>query len=294
MSPRDFYFIVLLVPWLAGCATVSAERPATSVPSTPTRSPTATSVQPSPTNTRTLTQTLTPSPTRKWPLTLVFYGDSLLKIGEVGREGNSGFSFVDDLRTELDPAHTIIMANYGGRRAKWGFENWEQDVLPYHPDIVTIWWGFNDLQGCGGFFDEDTNAVIQYKLQGRIDEDIRYLRMQIDALREKKIAAFILTVIPITGELPWTHFDENNRLIWEKDHWCDYNLGLKQLADAQRALVSSYSSKNVFLVDAWQVYMDHRAVDWMYADIMHPGPKGAELIAEAWYRVFSGMIAGQG
>jgi hypothetical protein len=95
---------------------------------------------------------------------MVFYGDSLLKIGEVGREGKSGFSFVDNLRSTLEPTHTLITANYGGRGAKWGFENWEQTVLPFHPDLVTLWWGFNDPEGCGGFFDEQTDALVQNKL----------------------------------------------------------------------------------------------------------------------------------
>jgi lysophospholipase L1-like esterase len=217
---------------------------------------------------------------------MVFYGDSLLKIGEVGREGKSGFSFVDNLRAVLDPPHTIILANYGGRGAKWGFENWEQDVLPYHPDLATIWWGFNDLQGCGGFFDEKTDALISSNLQGRIDENIRYLRLQIDALREKKIAALILTAIPITGELPWSHLGPNLELVWDYSHRCPYNLGLKQLADAQRALVSSYSGDNIYLVDTWQVYMDHPTDYDMYSDIMHPGPKGAQFISDGWLAVF--------
>jgi lysophospholipase L1-like esterase len=170
--------------------------------------------------------------------------------------------------------------------AKWGYENWEQDVLPYHPDIVTIWWGFNDLQGCGGFFDEQTDALVQYKLQGRIDENIRYLQMQIDALLDKKIAVYVMTAMPITGDLPWSRLDSNLKLIWDYSHHCNYNLGLKQLADAQRELVTTYAGRTVFLVDAWQIFMDHRTADGMYVDIMHPGTKGAELLAEGWLRVF--------
>ena len=277
-----FCFTILLIPWLAGCATASVEQPTVTASLTPTRSPVATTAQP----TATKTQTLTPSPTRKWPLTIVFYGDSLLKIGEVGREGKSGFSFVDNLRSMLEPTHMLITANYGGRGAKWGYENWEQDVLPYHPDIVTLWWSFNDLQGCGGFFDEQTDALVQYKLQGRIDENIRYLQMQIDALLDKKIAVYVLTAMPITGYLPWSHLDSNLKVIWDYSHRCDYNLGLKQLADAQRVLVSTHEGQNIFLVDAWQIYMDHRTDYDMYVDIMHPGTKGAQLLAGGWLKVF--------
>ena len=128
--------------------------------------------------------------------------------------------------------------------------------------------------------------MIQYKLQGRIDENIRYLQMQIDALLDKKIAVYVMTAMPITGYLPWSHLDSNLKLIWDYSHRCDYNLGLKQLADAQRALVSTYEGQNIFLVDAWQIYMDHRTDYDMYVDIMHPGTKGAELLAGGWLKVF--------
>jgi lysophospholipase L1-like esterase len=271
-----------LIPCLAGCASASIGKPSETITLAPTLSPTATSAPP----TSTPTQTLTPAPTRKWPLVMVFYGDSLLKIGEVGREGKSGYSFVDNLRSTLAPTHTLITANYGGRGAKWAYENWEQDVLPYHPDLVTIWWGFNDLQGCGGFFDEQTDALIPANLQGRVDENIRYLRMQIDALLEKKIAVFVMTAAPITGYLPWSHLDPNMNLVWDYSHRCNYNLGLKQLADSQRTLISAYSGQAVFLVDAWQIYMDHQADYDMYVDIMHPGTKGAQLLADGWLAVF--------
>ena len=77
-------------------------------------------------------------------------------------------------------------------------------------------------------------------------------------------------------------------MIWELDYRCNYNIGVEQLAEAQRQLVGQYSAeqKPVYLVDAWQIYMDNPTAEKMYMDIMHPGSHGVELIAEEWLRVF--------
>lgn len=272
--------------FLAGCAVPPQITPALPPADSPTAVRSLSSTPAPATSTRTFT--VAPTATKKWPLTIVFYGDSLLKIGEVGRQGKSGYSFMDNLREKLDPGYNLIMANYGGRDAKWAYENLNQTVLPFKPDAVTIWWGFNDLLGCPGFFDRATNALVPEKLDWLVERHVEYLRKQIDALLEKNSSVLIVSAIPVDGQLPWTHFDENNQLIWEKDHWCDYNIGLERLAEEQRTLVEGYTAdgKGVFLVDAWQVYLDHRGADWMYVDIMHPGSAGADLIAEEWIRVF--------
>jgi hypothetical protein len=105
---------------------------------------------------------------------------------------------------------------------------------------------------------------------------------------EENLPVMVVTTVPVDGWLPWTHFDQNNQLIWEKDHWGDYSRGLERLAEAQRALVEGYAAegKSAYLVDAWRIYVDHPDTDWMYLDVMHPGSAGAALIAEEWLRVF--------
>ena len=122
----DRVFIGILIVLLTGCAVNSSVVPTLTpgnVPS-PTFTATATPIP---------TQTASPTPTEEPPQTIVFYGDSDLKVGEVGRQGEVGFSFVEDLRPELNPDHTVIIANYGGRTAKWGYENLEQSVLSSGP-----------------------------------------------------------------------------------------------------------------------------------------------------------------
>jgi lysophospholipase L1-like esterase len=293
--PRSFVLGLTAFFLLAGCKTVNSVRTIeTMVAVSTTSASTAAKIQATPILTATITAS--PTPTKKPPMTVVFYGDSLLRVGEVEREAKYSYSFVDNLRPMMDPADTLITANYGGRDAKWAYENLDKTVLSFHPGLVTLWWGFNDLLGCPGFFDRSTGELQQYKLDWLVQRHIQYLKLQVEALLQKTVPVLVVTAIPITGELPWTHFDENNRLIWEKDHWCDYNSGLKQLADAQRSMVTEYAAagKNVFLVDAWQVFMLNRDKEFMYMDIMHPGPAGAELIAEAWYRVYSGLPAGTG
>jgi lysophospholipase L1-like esterase len=269
----------LLLVLLAGCGLA---------PASPTPAPTATStVTPRPPPTPTASPS--PSPTEPAPLTLVFYGDSLLKVGEVGRQGESGFSFVDELPSQLLPDDVLIVANYGGRKARWASENLEAAVLAYEPDVVTLWWSMNDLGGCPGIFDRDTNALIEARLTALVEDYAYYLALQIDGLLERGIPVFVLTAMPVLGgDLPWSHFDENNQLVWEENHWCRYNLGLERLAQAQRDLAAGYAAggRPVFLVDVWQIYLDHPEAGKMYMDSVHPGSHGAALIAEGWLNAF--------
>jgi lysophospholipase L1-like esterase len=273
----------------AGCGSAAAGTP-TAAPSDPpvaTLSSTFTPVPPTPT--RTPTRTPTPTATEQRPLTIVFYGDSLLKIGEVGRQGKSGFSFVDNLRAKLEPGYDLVLANYGGRMAKWAFEHMEETILPLEPDAVTLWWGFNDLLGCPGFFDRTTNAMIPENLEYLVGQHIEYLEKQLDLLTGNDIPVVLLTAIPVSSWLPWSHIDESGKLVWESGYWCEYNLGLKRLASEQRKLAEEFAAagKPVFLLDTWNVYAEHWYTDYMYSDVMHPGPTGAALIAEEWIRVFS-------
>jgi hypothetical protein len=260
----------------AGCALGPASP-------TPTTEPTRT-LTPSPTH----TASPSPSPTPR-PLRFVFYGDSLLKVGEVGRQAEVGFSFVDDLPSQLLPADALIVANYGGRKARWAAENLERTVLSQEPDVVTLWWSMNELNGCPGIFDRGSNQLLEYTLEAYVEEHGLYLRQQVDMLVEAGIPVFVLTAMPVLGgALPWSHLDENGAVIWETDRWCRYNLGMERLAQAQRGLVAEYAARSlpVFLVDVWQIYQDHAEAGKMYMDSVHPGSNGAALIAEAWLEAF--------
>ena len=278
---------LFVVSSMASCTEMPESQPAvTPVPTfTATYTSTFTATF---TSTPTSTATVTPAPTEKEPLTLVFYGDSALKVGEVGRQGQVGFSFVDYLRPEIDPDYNLIFANYGGRSAKWGYENLDQSVLSLDPDVVTLEWGYDDMQGCSGIFDRDTNSLVEYRLVALIKDHIKYLSLQIDALLDHGIAVFVVTPLPTLGDLPWSHLNLENELIWELDFRCKYNIGIERLAEAQKQLVMEYTveQKPVYLVDAWQIYLDHPNSEKMYMDIMHPGSHGAELIAEGWLQSF--------
>ena len=289
---RQLLNVLVAVILLASCSAHSSDLP-TLPPGNPTASLTespAATLPPLPTSTRTPLPSLTLTPTEKL-LTLVFYGDSVLKVGEVGRQAESGYSIIDSLRADLNPADQIITANYGGRKAQWGYENLDKNVLAYKPDLVTLWWGMNDLGGCPGIFDRGTNRILQYELAAMLALHLKYLKLQIDALLGTNIPIIVLTPIPILGKLPWSHFGPDNELIWENDYRCDFNAGLEQLVEAQRKQVGDYAAeqKPVFLVDAWQIYKDHPNTDNMYMDIVHPGSYGAKLIADGWLQVFESI-----
>jgi lysophospholipase L1-like esterase len=261
--------------------------PAAALVNTPSQTPINTFT---PTSTPIFPSIPSPTPTKK-TLTLVFYGDSLLKVGDANRAGSVGFSIVDILRTRLNYTDQIITSNHGGRKAKWGYENLDANVLIYKPDVVTIWWGLNDLNGCPGIFDRTTNKLLQYELTAMINDHIHYMKLQIDAILNSNTPVIVITPMPILGTLPWSHFDSKNELVWENNYRCDFNLGLVQLVDAQRKMVANYAADQepVYLVDVWQVYKDHPKTDNMYMDIVHPGGKAAELIAEEWLQVFQSL-----
>jgi lysophospholipase L1-like esterase len=286
MRVHQILTAIILAFFLASCVDSQPVVPTVTLVDTPSPTPSLTPSQTlSPTPSRTSTPTLTPT---EKPLTLVFYGDSVLKVGDVSRQGKVGYSIVDALRGSLNPADQIITSNHGGRKAKWGYENLDKNVLLYNPEVVTLWWGLNDLGGCPGIFDRDTNRILQYELDAMLNQHLMYLRLQIEALLARSIQVIVVTPMPILGTLPWSHFDPDNALVWENDYRCDFNSGLEQLVEAQRKLVSGYAAeqKPVYLVDAWQIYKNHPNTDNMYMDIVHPGGYGAELIADGWLQVF--------
>ena len=273
---------ILTISALIGCTQTP---PAT--PALPSESPTDT-----PTVTQAPTVSTTPTATEILPQTLVFYGDSSLAIGDAG-DGTDhvGFSFVTNLEGMLNPADTVVVANYGGRTAKWAYEHLEEYVLSYQPDVVTLWWGFDDMGGCPGTFDRDTNQQLMYKVEAIVEGHIHYMKLLIDALLERNVLVLVMTPVPAyTGQLPWSHLDENYILVWE-DTFCSFNLSLQFLVLAQRSLVSEYEAlgKPVYLVDVWQIYMDHPDTEKMYMDVVHPASVGAQLIAEGWLDVYESI-----
>jgi lysophospholipase L1-like esterase len=278
-------FAAISISCLVGCAASPSVMPTATLIKTPTLSPTKTF-----TSTPTISSTPFRFPVRK-SLTLLFYGDSVLKVGDASKQGSVGFSIVDVLRTVITPADQFITANHGGRTAKWGYENLNANVLVNNPDLVTLWWGMNDLDGCPGIYDPATNILLPYKLTALINDHINYMQLQIDTLLERNIPVIVITPMPVNGTFPWTHFDANNNLVWEDDHRCDFNAGLGQLVEAQRKMVAGYAAmqKPVYLVDAWQIYKDHPNSDNMYMDIVHPGAYGAEIIAQGWLQVYQSI-----
>jgi lysophospholipase L1-like esterase len=283
MRIRQILIAILFILFLTSCAKPPPAGPTTAtIPYMPA-SPTFTAIP---------TDTFTPTPIpTAGPVTLLFYGDSLLKVGDASRESTIGFPIEEVLRKSLSPGDHIIVSNHGARTAKWGYENLQKNVLDQNPDIVSIWWGMNDLNGCPGIFDRDTRTIIPYKLEALLNLHQMYMTKQINAMLDKGISVIVISPIPVLGTLPWTHFDENNQLVWEDDYRCDFNLGLEKLTETQIKLVDGYAARQqpVYMLNTLQIYKDHPNTDNMYMDIVHPGQKGAELIAERWLEIYQSM-----
>lgn len=280
---RNFLVICMSGSFLLGC---QSQNPL------PLSYPSVSTITKSPTFTPTFVFTTTS--TVSVPQTYVFYGDSSLAIGDAGDgKEHVGYSFVSDLLLLMDPMHTLLLANYGGRTAKWAYEHIEEEVLSNKPQIVTLWWGFDDLGGCPGIFDRETNKLLDYRLNALIDDHVKYLGLMIDLLVDQNISVISLTPIPVLqGKLPWSHLNDKNQIVWEEGRWCDFNIGLEELAQSQRNVLLTYKSedKPVFIVDVWQLYIDNPDMDKMYMDVVHPASNGAKLIADEWYRVYKKEI----
>ena len=251
---------------------------------------TQTGTIPKSTNTLSPSSTVTNTVAPKSYNNLVFYGDSSLAIGEVG-DGieHVGYSFVSYLDELVSLPYNFIMANYGGRTAKWAYEHLDDKISPLEPDVLTLWFGMDDLGGCPGSFDRETNQLVDYKINTIVNDHIKNLSGIIDSSLAEDIPVIILTPLPILpGKLLWSHLDDDFNIVWEEGRWCDFILAEEILAQAQRELVLEYSSSgnNVYLVDVWQIYLDNPDLEKMYMDVVHPGSVGAQLIAEEWARIF--------
>src|ERR1035437_3553151 len=97
MKFHQTLFAAIFISFLVGCATSPSVMPTATLVKTPSLSPTKTF-----TATPTFPSTPTLYPIRK-SLTLLFYGDSVLKVGDASRQGSVGFSIVDVLRTIITP-----------------------------------------------------------------------------------------------------------------------------------------------------------------------------------------------
>ncbi|MCS7011217.1 MAG: SGNH/GDSL hydrolase family protein [Anaerolineales bacterium] len=286
-----FWALPVMILLLA--STACAQSHSSTPPMSTTPVPTATilaSPSPSPSPTASQTPTNTSTPTPRPPRIFVFYGDSTLAIGKAGDgKRHGGYSFINNLKTMMPPDVTLITANYGGRSARWAALKIEEKVLVHNPDVVTLWWGINDLLGCPGIFDRETNRIRQDQVKRLVNEHITALKHQIDILLAHNLPVFVMTTLPVwNGYLPWSHLDENYNVIWESGRWCPFNQGLSQLVQAQRDLVATYQATQeaVYLVDIWELYMQHKDEDGLYMDVLHPGPYGVQLIAEEWLKVY--------
>lgn len=78
------------------------------------------------------------------PKTLICFGDSLT-------EGVIGASYVDILRAQLPAAIRVINAGINGDTTINLLRRFKRDIVPYHPDLVVILVGLNDLTTAYGW-----------------------------------------------------------------------------------------------------------------------------------------------
>lgn len=152
----------------------------------------------------------------------------------------------------------VISAGVNGETAQDGYYRLNTDVLPHHPDLVTIMFGHND---------------VYLKVPPKIFE--RYLDIIIGALRQYQIKDIWL----LSPNQP----DEPSLLT----QYQPYLQVLKLVAQAY----------NVPYLDLWSAFNDHPS-NTIYTqtfdtiglsghDYIHPNPLGHQLIAESLMKAFN-------
>jgi lysophospholipase L1-like esterase len=152
--------------------------------------------------------------------TLVCFGDSLT-------EGAIGASYVDILRERLPAAVRVINAGINGDTTINLLRRYERDVVPYHPDLVVILVGLNDLTTVYGW---PSNRAY-YRLIKRVPTALTpalfaqaYQRL-IAGLRERTGARLALCTLTTVGE----RLDDPHQIYIEA-----YSTVVRALAERER------------------------------------------------------------
>lgn len=214
------------------------------------------------------------------PRTILFYGDS--------RMGGFGQSFVDDIADLIGPCYKLVLADYWGRTAEWGWNNFSEKVLAKNPNDVVLWWGGNDFGGCLQTTVYDTNLPYIAKFNAALGSYLSALKNQIDTLAELGKGVYVLNEPRVKGGLlPWAVIDSSGNITYDHNHLCPYDWVSDAMAEAQRQLVANEVAQghNVILLDAWQLYMDNQGVEGMYStDVVHAGSVGRQKLAELFMK----------
>ena len=131
------------------------------------------------------------------PKTLVCFGDSLT-------EGVIGASYVDILRARLPADIRVINAGINGDTTVNLLRRFERDVVPYHPDLVMILVGLNDLTTAYGW---PSNRAY-YRFIKRVPIALTPMRFArayqrlISQLRRHTNAQLALCTLTTVGEQP--------------------------------------------------------------------------------------------
>jgi lysophospholipase L1-like esterase len=129
--------------------------------------------------------------------TLICFGDSLT-------EGVIGASYVDILRDHLPAAIRVINAGINGDTTLNLLRRFKRDVIPYHPDLVVIHVGLNDLSTVYGW----PSSQAYYRFLKRVWIALtpalfaRAYQRLIAELRQHTNAQLALCTLTTVGEQP--------------------------------------------------------------------------------------------
>jgi lysophospholipase L1-like esterase len=230
-----------------------------------------------------VSQAITAIPTIKCPATILFYGGSRL--------GNMGISFVENIKALINPCFNLISAAFWAHTAQWGSAHLQKEVVLKDPDVVALWWGANDFNGCNGTTDPNTDLPDNAKFNGRLKTYLSAMKSMIETLAGLGKPVYVFDEPRVNGgKLPWGIEDSNGNVTdYDHNHLCAWDWVSDAVAKSQKQLVADErgAGYKVVLVDVWQLYIDEGKLPEMYStDVVHPGSAGREKIAELFLQVF--------
>jgi lysophospholipase L1-like esterase len=150
------------------------------------------------------------------------------------------------------PDCEFINRGVGGQTTAQLLLRLDRDVIPFHPDVVVIEAGVNDLKNLG-LFPERAEAIAQTCRDN--------LRAIIDRLREREIHVVVLTIFPVgqpSVARRWFWSDATVDAIDETNHW-----------------LQEINQPGVTVIDCDQVLRQGRYVDSAKArDLLHLNSSG--------------------
>jgi lysophospholipase L1-like esterase len=128
---------------------------------------------------------------------VVFMGDSCTEFGTYPRRT------VDRLAADHSPLASGVKIGVGGWSTEQGLEQLERDVLPLHPRVVTVYYGWNDHWIAMGLTDPEIARAHRLRSLARVSRLVQlWLRLKVNMAARRQ---------PRPNRVPLPRYEDNLR-----------------------------------------------------------------------------------